>query len=223
MQIRVYFRSTASNLHQRRCPNPGQRYTMILDFSSSSLPDNTGHRRQRRNDRPRITKRRIWPEDDGCKNTNIQIGCTSSDQSEMIFANTCDHDESKYRYQFCAITFCNFAKNRTIVCVIGDTREAKDDTCILAAYFCHGSWEEMSTWYTIASKPKADGVPGETFCFSMRLETVRDKATGRGDRQKQLKQELWHLNFSRTCQRNVEDKWTWRSYTLLRQGNLFRS
>ncbi|XP_020280717.1 uncharacterized protein LOC109853237 [Pseudomyrmex gracilis] len=166
-----------SNLHQRRCPNPGQRYAMILDFSSSSLPDNTGHRRQRRDDKPsRITKRRTWQEDDECRNTNIQIGCTSSDQSEMIFANTCEHDET---------------------------------------YFCHGSWEEKGTWYTIASKPKAVGVPGETFCFSMRLETVRDKATGRGDRQKQQKQELWHLNSSRTCQGNVEDIWT---YKLSSQG-----
>lgn len=85
---------------------------------------------------------------------------------------------------------------------------------ILAAYFCHGSWEEKGMWYTIASQRNSE-IPGsseQTFCFSMLLEGVRD----RNGRQKQQEKELWLSRPSRTCQREVKNEWTYR---LSNQGN----
>jgi len=84
----------------------------------------------------------------------------------------------------------------------------------LAAYFCHGSWEEKGMWYTIASQQNSE-IPsnlGQTFCFSMLLEGVRD----RGGRQKQQEKELWLSRPSRICQREAKDEWTYR---LSNQGN----
>lgn len=88
----------------------------------------------------------------------------------------------------------------------------------MAAYFCHGSWEEKGTWYTIASQRNSEfpASLGQTFCFSMRLEGVRDRVLGRGGRQKQQEQELWLSVPSRICQRNSEDEYTYR---LSNQGN----
>lgn len=88
----------------------------------------------------------------------------------------------------------------------------------LAAYFCHGSWEEKGTWYTIASQKKSEfslGL-GETSCFTMRLESARDKTSGRSGRLKQQEQELWLSRPSRTCQREARDEWTYR---LSSEGN----
>ncbi|XP_012528487.1 uncharacterized protein LOC105832246 [Monomorium pharaonis] len=157
-----------TSLHQRRCPNSG-RYK-ILDFAPSHALSTAVSRRQRRSDSSRTTKRRTWQEnieDEECRNTNVQVGCTS-DQAEIIIGNTCEHEK--------------------------------------IAYFCHGSWEEKGMWYTIASQRNSEGSLGQTFCFSMLLEGVRD----RGGRQKQQEKELWLSRPSRTCQREAKDEWTYR-------------
>ncbi|XP_029672408.1 uncharacterized protein LOC115241037 isoform X2 [Formica exsecta] len=164
-----------TSLHQRKCPNPG-RYE-IMDFAPSDMLSAPMSRRQRRSDLSRTTKRRIWQdntEDAECRSTDIQVGCSSSDQTEMIIANTCEHEE--------------------------------------IAYFCHGSWEEKGMWYTIASQRNSElqANLGQTFCFSMRLEGVRDRVLGRGGRQKQQEQELWLSRPSRTCQRESKDEDTYR-------------
>lgn len=171
-----YMTLISTSLHQRKCPNLG-RYE-ILDFAPSHmLSEAVMSRRQRRSDLSRTIKRRTWQDNTDeaeCRSTNIQIGCTSSDQTEMIIANTCEQEE--------------------------------------IAYFCHGSWEEKGTWYTIASQRNSEfpASLGQTFCFSMRLEGVRDRVLGRGGRQKQQEQELWLSVPSRICQRNSEDEYTYR-------------
>ncbi|XP_072752670.1 uncharacterized protein [Anoplolepis gracilipes] len=162
------------SLHQRKCPNPG-RYE-ILDFAPSDMMLTAIARRQRRSDLSRTTKRRTWQdntEDTECRSTDIQVGCTSSDQTEMIITNTCENEE--------------------------------------IAYFCHGSWEEKGTWYTIASQRNSEfpASLGQTFCFSMRLEGVREKVLGRGGRQKQQEQELWLSRPARTC-RESKDEYMYR-------------
>ncbi|EZA57924.1 hypothetical protein DMN91_001798 [Ooceraea biroi] len=88
---------TTSFLHQRRCPNPG-RY-QILDFAPAHALSAATSRRHRRSEQSRTTKRRPWQdnaEDEECRNTDIQVGCTSSEQSEMIIANTCENEEIAY-------------------------------------------------------------------------------------------------------------------------------
>ncbi|XP_025160689.1 uncharacterized protein LOC105182797 isoform X2 [Harpegnathos saltator] len=164
-------------LHQRKCPNPG-RYE-ILDFALSHVLSAAASRRQRRSELSETTKRRTWQdntEDEECRSTHIQVGCTSSDQTEMIIANTCEHEE--------------------------------------IAYYCHGSWEEKGTWYTIASQRNPEfsiGLGGGgTFCFTMRQEGVRDKASGRSGRLKQQEQELWLSRPSNICQREAKEEWTYR-------------
>lgn len=131
------FIPTASSLHQRRCPNPG-RYA-ILDIVASPLSDNTQGRhsgrqrradddklssRRRRRRRRIITKRRTWQEDEEeCRSTSIQVGCTSSDQSEMIIANTCDHGESKF-----ASKRLEFARDRYFFLLYSNLQ---DTTCAI--------------------------------------------------------------------------------------------
>lgn len=86
---------TATSLHQRKCPNLG-RYEILEFAPSHMLSEAAMSRRQRRSDLSRTIKRRTWQdntEDAECKSTNIQVGCTSSDQTEMIIANTCEHEE----------------------------------------------------------------------------------------------------------------------------------
>ncbi|KAL6266588.1 hypothetical protein P5V15_003434 [Pogonomyrmex californicus] len=158
-------------LHQRRCPHLG-RYK-ILDFAPSRTLSTAVSRRQRRSELSRTTKRRTWQdniEDEECRNTNIQVGCSSADQTEIIIGNTCEHER--------------------------------------IAYFCHGSWEEKGTWFTIVSQRNLEfpASPGQTFCFSMLLDGVRD----RGGRQKQQEQELLLSRPSRACQREAKDEWTYR-------------
>ncbi|KYM94469.1 hypothetical protein ALC62_14912 [Cyphomyrmex costatus] len=164
-----------TSLYSRRCPNSGQYE--ILDFASSDAMSTAVSSRQQRSEVSRTTMRRTWQdnEDEKCRSTDIQIGCTSYDQSEIIIGNTCEQEK--------------------------------------IAYSCHGSWEEKGMWYTIASQRNSEipGSPGQTFCFSMLLENVRDK----GSRQKQEK-ELWLSRPSRTCQREVKNEWTYR---LSNQGN----
>lgn len=80
-----------------------------------------------------------------------------------------------------------------------------------SAYYCHGSWEEKGTWYTIASQrnPEFSIGLGETFCFTMRQEGVREKTSGRSGRLKQ-EQELWLSRPSNICQREAKEEWTYR-------------
>jgi len=93
----------------------------------------------------------------------------------------------------------------------------------LAAYFCHGSWEEKGMWYTIATQRNSElpGGLGQTYCFSMLLEGVRD----RGSRQKPQEKEVWLSRPSRTCQREVKDEWIYISnghgYRLSNQGKRY--
>lgn len=91
----VCFRSAATSLHQRRCPNPG-RYEILDIAPSHVLASAALARRQRRSELSKTTKRRTWQDnidDEECRSTHIQVGCTSSEQAEMIIANTCEHEE----------------------------------------------------------------------------------------------------------------------------------
>lgn len=99
---------------------------------------------------------------------------------------------------------------KTRVCVHTHKSKKTKDLIFLAAYFCHGSWEEKGTWYTIVSQRNSEFPAnlGQTFCFSMRLEGVR--VSERGSRQKQQEQELWLSRPSRTCQRESKDEYTYR-------------
>lgn len=79
-----------SVLHQRKCPQPG-RYAIL----------STTSRRQRRgrSNPSRAAERRTWQEDDDeeeCRNTGIQIGCSSTGQNEMTIDNTCAREEIAY-------------------------------------------------------------------------------------------------------------------------------
>jgi len=94
MQIALIFRIVATFLHQRRCPNPG-RY-QILDFAPAHALSAVTSRRQRRSEQLRTTKRRTWQdnaEEEECRNTDIQVGCTSSEQTEVMITNTCENEE----------------------------------------------------------------------------------------------------------------------------------
>ncbi|XP_018304767.1 uncharacterized protein [Mycetomoellerius zeteki] len=83
-------------LHQRRCPNSGQYE--ILNFASSDALSAAAPSRQRRSELSRTTKRRTWQENENeeCRSTDIQIGCTPSDQAEIIIGNTCEHEKIAY-------------------------------------------------------------------------------------------------------------------------------
>ncbi|XP_011879326.1 PREDICTED: uncharacterized protein LOC105568339 isoform X2 [Vollenhovia emeryi] len=85
-----------TSLHQRRCPNSG-RYE-IMNFAPLSHALSASVSRQQRR-LSRTTKRRTWPdnvEDEECRKTDIQVGCTSSDQAEIIIGNTCEHEKIAY-------------------------------------------------------------------------------------------------------------------------------
>ncbi|CAK9799500.1 hypothetical protein ANTPLA_LOCUS1980 [Anthophora plagiata] len=211
----AYTTLISSSLRQRKCPNPG-RYT-ILEFTRFHLPG-TSFRRQRRSEKrsPRITKRRTWHEDvpqkesheqqrqhqqqqqqqqqhhhhhhhhqrggeqqegeqhgDECKSSSVQIGCATTDQSEIVIGKTCDNDET--------------------------------------TYYCHGSWEEKGTWYTIVSL-KTNQVSsnlGQTYCFSMRFGGNKGKASvsGKTSHSKVPEQEVWLTKLDRVCRREeTEDE-----------------
>ncbi|XP_003693190.2 ubiquitin carboxyl-terminal hydrolase 34 [Apis florea] len=211
-----------SSLRQRKCPNPG-RYIILGPFDIST----SFHQQHRSERHSRITKRRTWHEDvpqkelheqhqqihhhnhhhhhhhhqhhqqqqqqqyegehhqqqrGDCKNTNVQIGCVSSNQTEIVIGKTCDTEET--------------------------------------TYFCHGSWEEKDSWYTIVSlKTNQASLSFEqTFCFSMRFSNNIEKTsmTTRAVKMKVSEQKLWLTKLDRICRREqVEDE---RSYTLINQG-----
>ncbi|XP_046822106.1 uncharacterized protein LOC124425603 isoform X1 [Vespa crabro] len=86
-----------SFLHQRKCSHAG-RYS-IMDFAPSNVFSDTPRRQRRSEKSSKTAKRRTWQddiEDEECRSTDIQIGCSSSDQNEMVIANTCEHEEKAY-------------------------------------------------------------------------------------------------------------------------------
>lgn len=89
----------------------------------------------------------------------------------------------------------------------------------VVAYYCHGSWKEKDTWYTIVSLKtnQASLSFGQTFCFSMRFSNNIEKTmTARAIKTKLSEQQLWLTKLDRICRRDqVEDA---RSYTLINQG-----
>lgn len=92
----------------------------------------------------------------------------------------------------------------------------------VAAYYCHGSWEEKNIWYTIVSLKTNQPSPsfGQTFCFSMQFDgsTEKTSVTGKAIKTQVSEQELWLTKLDRVCSRGqIEDE---RSYTLVSQGIL---
>lgn len=89
---------TASTLHKRSCPQPG-RYTVLDLLPTPQLKVSRRHRRRARAER-------IWrngeesneaisvqASPDACQNADVQIGCTSSGQNEMIIQESCKRSE----------------------------------------------------------------------------------------------------------------------------------
>lgn len=83
----------------------------------------------------------------------------------------------------------------------------------MTAYSCQGSWEENGTWYTIVSRNKSS-IEKETLCFSMRLGDPSDK--GRNSRMDSSEQELRLTRPTHSCQREIDEQFT---YKLTSQGN----
>ncbi|XP_011315373.1 uncharacterized protein [Fopius arisanus] len=87
----------SSTMEKRKCPQPG-RYT-VIDYSTSGVLSTTPRRQRRGTQGMRPAQKLTWQEDsedEECNVSSLQIGCGSSDQSEMIIANTCERDELVY-------------------------------------------------------------------------------------------------------------------------------
>ncbi|XP_058793422.1 uncharacterized protein LOC131665520 isoform X1 [Phymastichus coffea] len=86
-----------SNLHKRSCPQPG-RYT-VLDLVSTPQLKLSRHHRS-------LVIKRSYAEDsneagmpnDDCQNADVQIGCTSSGQNEMIIQESCKRTDMVSAY-----------------------------------------------------------------------------------------------------------------------------
>lgn len=128
----------------------------------------------------------------------------------MIIVNTCEHEEIGKRPKF--------ERTCTVISRFFFTKKLRNRCTRFPAYYCHGSWEDKGTWYTIAAQrnPEFPVGLGEAFCFTMRQEGV-NKASGRSGRLKQQEQEFWLSRPSRTCQREAKEEWTYR---LSSQGDL---
>lgn len=90
---------TASTLHKRSCPQPG-RYT-VLDLPPPT-PQLKLARRNRRfasgwkeesNEAGGNMAGGIATPDDDCQNADVQIGCSSSGQNEMIIQESCKRND----------------------------------------------------------------------------------------------------------------------------------
>ncbi|XP_014204767.1 uncharacterized protein LOC106636780 [Copidosoma floridanum] len=90
-----------STLHKRSCPQPG-RYTVLDLVSSPQLKMARRHRRF-----ARALAQSSWKESneatgnvdsDDCQNADVQIGCTSSGQNEMIIQESCKTNEMVSAY-----------------------------------------------------------------------------------------------------------------------------
>lgn len=198
-----YVTLISSTLRQRKCPNPGRYVIPGRSFAPFHMPA----RRQRRGEKrlTRTPKRTSWQDDmqdqtdqgtilaageeavheeDGrreeeCKSAEVQIGCSSVEQNELIIGKSCDRDQS--------------------------------------VYYCHGSWEEKGTWYTIVSQRTAQLTVGlgQAFCFSMRFGSIAERTAGRSDRSKAVglldQQQLWLSRPERVCRREpTVDEWAYR-------------
>lgn len=79
-------------MKKKKCPQPG-RYRVIAYDSSQNMPT-----RQRRGIQisQRSAEKMTWSEDSEdavCNVSDLQIGCGTLDQSEIIIANTCEHKQ----------------------------------------------------------------------------------------------------------------------------------
>ena len=99
----------ASSLHKRSCPQPG-RYTVLDLVSSPQLKLAHRHRRfaggragwqqqqqqqqmehhEETNETPPVI---VGVPADDCQNADVQIGCTSSGQNEMIIQESCKRND----------------------------------------------------------------------------------------------------------------------------------
>ncbi|XP_043487509.1 uncharacterized protein LOC122514637 [Polistes fuscatus] len=81
-----------SFLPEKKCTHPGRYY--IKDFAPLKVYLNVP-RRLSRSEKSSKTAKRTW-QGKGCRSTDVQIGCSSSDQNKMVFGNTCESDVSEY-------------------------------------------------------------------------------------------------------------------------------
>ncbi|XP_012151524.1 uncharacterized protein LOC100876146 isoform X2 [Megachile rotundata] len=219
----------SSSLRQRKCPNPG-RY-MILGFAPFHLPNASFRQQQRRSEKrsSRITKRRTWHDDATRKESREHQPLQREHEREHPHEHDQQHhhhhhhrqhggelQQSQYGEQ-CRSSSVRIgcASSDQSEIVVGKTCDSEE-----TAYYCHGSWEEKGTWYTIASL-KTDQTlpgPGQTFCFSMRRDDTEGKSsvTGKTVRTKHPEQELWFARFDRVCR--TEQTEDGRTYTLVDQG-----
>lgn len=215
----AYTTLISSSLRQRKCPNPG-RYAVLgfTPFSVSSSP----FRRQRRNERrpSRITKRRTWHEDVPRKESYEQ-----QRQHQQYHHHLHHHQYGGEHYQQQEEQQREDCKRTSVEIgcaswdqseiVIGKTCDTEETT-----YYCHGSWEEKDTWYTIVSLKtnEASSDFGQTFCFSMQFGRNAEKTsvTGRTIKTKVSEQGFWLTKLDRVCRRgHVQDE---RFYTLVSEG-----
>ncbi|KAJ8688442.1 hypothetical protein QAD02_024237, partial [Eretmocerus hayati] len=196
-----------STLHKRSCPQPG-RYT-VLDLPSSSVVQMKLTRRQRRFANRPLSSSSSSPstwrgEDsneagigpintsvDDCQNADVQIGCTSSGQNEMIIQESCKRNEIVSAAYSCH----------------GSWEEA-------------GTWYTIvSRNRTIqqggsAASSGGLGVEKETLCVSMRQSESTRELPNKAGRVEQ--QELWLSRPQSFCQRGAAvNEWT---YKLANQG-----
>lgn len=205
----------SSSLRQRKCPNPG-RYVVLglAPFHLSSTP----FRRQRRNERrsSRIIKRRTWNED------TQQKAHEQQKHHHHHHHHHREHGELQQQQQERHGEDCRSA-NVQIGCTLPNQSEIIiEKTCDReeTTYYCHGSWEERGTWYTIVSQKPDQSLPGvgQTLCLSMRSNSNAAKSSSveRALRSKVSAQEVWFTRLDRVCRREpTEDEWPYR---LVSQG-----
>ncbi|KAG8038044.1 hypothetical protein G9C98_006369 [Cotesia typhae] len=145
----------------------------------------------------RAAEKRTWEEkndDEQCSVSDIQIGCTTSDQSEMIIINTC---EDKHEAYTCHDSWEEKGVWYTIV-----SQKQKS---------LSGISINVNSGSSIGSE---SAVTNASFCFSMRWVDPTPKLSGRGSRVEQ-EQELRLTWPVREFQRDDPNQWT---YKLSNQG-----
>ncbi|KAH0535434.1 hypothetical protein KQX54_016405 [Cotesia glomerata] len=217
LSVMPYITLITSTLEKKRCPQPGRYH--VVNYGSShalSIPS----RRQRKDtniqirDTPsssssslsssvsssisqRAAEKRTWEEkndDEQCSVSDIQIGCTTSDQSEMIIINTC---EDKHEAYTCHDSWEEKGVWYTIV-----SQKQKS---------LSGISINVNSGSSIGSE---SAVTNASFCFSMRWVDPTPKLSGRGSRVEQ-EQELRLTWPVREFQRDDPNQWT---YKLSNQG-----
>ncbi|XP_043286807.1 uncharacterized protein [Venturia canescens] len=179
-----YMMLITSNLVQKKCPQSG-RYK-ILDFMApSALSIAPGRQRRSGAKSFRTAEKMTWQEDnedEECKFTHIETGCSSPGQSEMTISNTCEREQIAYS------CFDNWEEDGTWYTIVsqksGQPSLENDETLPNVVTFT---------------------------CFSMRWVDTTAKLPVRGsNRHEQQEQELWLSRPARTCQRESTDQWTYR-------------